>query len=223
MAGIFNSSIGKKLIMSITGIFLMLFLTVHLSVNLTLLIGDGETFNLAAHFMSTNPLIEIIEPILAIGLVVHIIYATYLTLQNRHARPIRYSKSAANGLSTWSSKNMYILGTTIFLFMVIHLANFFWKIKFGAIDTITYNGNSISDTYSLVSGLFVNYWIYDVIYIIGAIFLGLHLSHGFWAAFQTIGWNGTKWIKRLEIIAYVYAIIIGVGFSIIPLYFLIFK
>ncbi|MDI3526597.1 MAG: succinate dehydrogenase / fumarate reductase, cytochrome b subunit [Tenuifilum sp.] len=223
MIEIFNSSIGKKLIMSITGVFLMLFLLVHLTVNLMLLVGDGEVFNRAAHFMATNPAIKIIEPLLAIGFVFHIIYATYLTIKNRKTRPIGYSKSASNGVSSWSSKNMYILGATILIFLVIHLANFFWKIKFGTVDTITYGTETMHNTYALVAGLFISYWWYDLLYVLGAIFLGLHLSHGFWSAFQTLGWNGTKWLKRLEVIAYIYAIIIGLGFSIIPLYFLIFK
>lgn len=223
MIEIFSSSIGKKLIMSITGLFLMLFLLVHLTVNMLLLVGDGEVFNRAANFMASNPAIEIIEPILAIGFVFHIFYATYITLKNRRTRPVGYSTTSSNGLSTWSSKNMYILGGTILIFLVIHLANFFWKLKFGTVEPITYGNETMPNTYALVSGLFINYWWYDVIYVIGAIFLGLHLSHGFWAAFQTLGWNGTKWLKRLEIVAYVYAVIIGTGFSIIPLYFLLFK
>lgn len=219
----FNSSIGKKLIMSITGLFLMVFLLVHLTVNMLLLLGDGEVFNRAAHFMGSNPAIKVIEPLLAIGFVLHILYATYLTIKNQKTRPIGYTKTTSNGLSTWSSKNMYILGVTIFIFLVIHLANFFWKLKFGTVEPITYGNETMPNTYALVTGLFIRYWWYDLLYVIGAIFLGLHLSHGFWAAFQTLGWNGTKWLKRLEVVAYVYAIIIGTGFSIIPIYFLLFK
>ncbi|MGE0079046.1 MAG: succinate dehydrogenase cytochrome b subunit [Bacteroidales bacterium] len=223
MIEIFNSSIGKKVIMSITGLFLMVFLLVHLTVNLTLLIGNGEIFNRAAHFMATNPIIEIIEPILAAGFIFHIFYATYITLKNRRSRPVAYSKTSNNGVSSWSSKNMYILGGMIAIFLGIHLANFFWKIKFGEMPTITYDGVAMDDAYALVAGLFMKYWWYDLLYVLGGIFLGLHLSHGFWSAFQTIGWNGAKWIKRLEVIAYIYAIVIGVGFSLIPLFFLIFK
>ena len=223
MIEIFNSSIGKKLIMSITGLFLMVFLLVHLTVNLMLLVGDGETFNHAAHFMATNPAIKIMEPILAAGFIFHIFYATYITLKNRRIRPIGYSQTSGNGVSTWSSKNMYILGGMISIFLVIHLANFFWKMRFGEMPTITYDGVVMDDAYSLVAGLFMEYWWYDLLYVVGSIFLGLHLSHGFWAAFQTIGWNDTKWLKRLEVVAYIYAIIIAVGFSVIPLYFLIFK
>ncbi len=225
MNGIFCSSLGKKLIMSITGLFLMTFLLVHLTINLMLLLGDGEMFNFAANFMATNPIIKVVEPILALGLIIHIIYATIITLMNQRTRPIGYISSNPNGVTTWASKNMYILGGTILIFLVIHLTNFFWKIKFGEIPTISYDNelNKMKDTYSLVSGLFISYWWYDLIYITGALLLGLHLSHGFWAAFQTLGWNNKIWIKRLEVIAYIYAIVITTGFTIIPLYFLILK
>jgi len=224
MNGIFSSSLGKKLIMSITGLFLMMFLLVHLTVNLMLLVGD-EAFNLAANFMATNPVIEIIEPILAIGFVIHIIYASIITLLNRQKRPIGYINSSSNGVTTWASKNMYILGGTVLIFLVIHLINFYWKINFGELAKISYNNDasSMDNTYALVSGLFTSYWWYDLIYIIGAILLGLHISHGFWAAFQTLGWNNKLWIKRLEVIAYIFAVVVATGFSIIPLYFLVLK
>jgi len=225
MNGIFRSSLGKKLIMSITGLFLMMFLLVHLIVNLMLLFDDGKLFNFAANFMSTNPLIEVVEPILAIGFIIHIIYASIITLLNRRTRPMGYAETNSNGITSWASKNMYILGGTMFIFLVIHLANFFWKVKFGEVATLSYDNGltQIKDTYSLVSGLFIKYWWYNLIYIAGALLLGFHLSHGFWSAFQTLGWNNKIWIKRLEVIAYIYAIIIATGFTIIPLYFLILK
>ncbi|NVO08885.1 MAG: succinate dehydrogenase cytochrome b subunit [Bacteroidales bacterium] len=225
MNGIFSSSLGKKLIMSITGLFLMIFLLVHLTVNLMLLFGDGKLFNFAANFMATNQLIEVVEPVLAIGFIVHIIYASIITLLNQRTRPMGYIQTSSNGVTSWASKNMYILGGAIFIFLVIHLINFFWKIKFGEVATLSYDNGltQMADTYSLVSGLFITYWWYDLIYIAGALLLGFHLSHGFWSAFQTLGWNNKIWIKRLEIIAYIYAIIIAIGFTIIPLYFLILK
>lgn len=225
MSGLLSSSLGRKLIMSVTGLFLMLFLTVHLSVNLLLMFGDGELFNQAAHFMATNPAVKIMEPILAAGFIFHIFYATIITIRNQKARPVKYATTKGNELTSWSSKNMYILGGMLFIFMAIHIANFFWHIKFGEMHQITYdNGLTyVDDTYSLVAGLFINYWAYDVLYIIGAILLGLHLSHGFWSAFQTIGWNSNVWIKRLEIVAKVFAVVMAVGFSIIPLFFLFFK
>jgi succinate dehydrogenase / fumarate reductase, cytochrome b subunit len=225
MNGIFGSSIGKKLIMSITGLFLMMFLLVHLTVNLMLLVGNGEAFNQAANFMATNPIIKIVEPILAVGFIIHIIYASIITLLNRKTRPIGYIKTSSNDVTSWASKNMYILGGTILVFLVIHLVNFFWKIKFGEVPTLSYDKgfSHMEDAYTLVSSLFITYWWYDLIYVVGALILGFHLSHGFWAAFQTLGWNNKVWINRLETVAYIYAIVIAAGFAIIPLYFLILK
>ncbi|MDY6799903.1 MAG: succinate dehydrogenase cytochrome b subunit [Bacteroidota bacterium] len=221
MSRFFTSSIGQKFFMSITGIFLMLFLVVHLSINSLLLIGDGELFNVAANFMGSNFIMKIIEPILALGLILHILYATYITFKNQKARPQNY-KVINRSKTDWASKNMFILGGLVLIFLVIHLANFFWHVKFGTVDVISYNGGKeIHDIYSLVSGLFINWWWYDVIYILGAVFLFLHLTHGFWSAFQTLGWDNDKWIKRLKVIAYVYAIIIAGGFATIPVYFLI--
>lgn len=222
MGTFFNSSIGQKFFMSITGIFLMLFLLVHLTVNSLLLFGDGELFNRAANFMSGNPIMKIIEPVLALGFILHIFYASYITLKNLSARPQKY-KVANKTKASWASKNMYILGGLVLIFLVLHLINFFWKIKFGTISTISYDGGEteLHDVYNLVAGLFKTWWWYDAIYVLGAIFLFLHLTHGFWSAFQTIGWDNEKWIARIKTIGYIYAIIVAGGFAFIPLFFMI--
>ena len=221
MSKFFTSSVGQKFFMSITGIFLMLFLIVHLSINALLLVGDGELFNVAANFMSSNFVMKIIEPILAIGFILHIIYAVYITLKNQMARPQKY-KVANQSKASWASRNMFILGGLILIFLVIHLANFFWKIKFGTVASISYDGGQeLHDVYGLVAGLLKGWWWYNFIYILGAIFLFLHLTHGFWSAFQTLGWDNDRWIKRLKVISYIYAIIIAGGFATIPIYFLI--
>lgn len=221
MNGIFSSSLGKKLIMSISGLFLMLFLMVHLGTNLLLLIGDGELYNKAAHALATTPVLKIVEYLLAFGFVFHILYASIITLKNRKARPVPYAYSASNNLTTWSSRNMYILGFTIFAFLGVHLINFFLKIRFGSVPYISYDNGitQMHNSYALVSEFFIEYWWYNLIYIVSAILLGLHLSHGFWSAFQTIGFNNSKWIKRLEVVSYIYAVVVAAGFTIIPLYF----
>ena len=227
MNNIFSSSLGKKLIMSISGLFLMLFLAVHLTTNLLMLIGDGELYNKAAHVLATTPLLKAVEYLLAFGFFFHIVYATILTLKNLKTRPIGYAKTSSNEITTWSSRNMYILGFTIFAFLVLHLANFFIKLKLGGsfgIEEVAYvEGTQIHNTYELVSYLFMNYWWYNIIYIVSAILLGLHLSHGFWSAFQTIGFNNSKWLNRLRVIATIYALIIAIGFTIIPLFFWFIK
>lgn len=221
MKGIFSTSLGKKLIMSITGIFLMLFLLVHLGTNLLLIIGDGEMYNKAAHLLGSTPLFQVVEIVLALGFIFHIIYATTLTLKNQKTRPVKYAKYGSNHLTTWPSKNMYILGFAILAFLIVHLINFFLKIKFGEMPTVSYDGGitQMNNTYILVSEFFIAYWWYNVIYIVSAILLALHLGHGFWSSFQTVGLNNKIWMKRLRVVSYIYAVVIGVGFSIIPLYF----
>lgn len=221
-----KSSIGKKLLMSVSGLFLMVFLAVHLTANLFLLAGS-DAFNIVAHFMATNPLIQIMQPVLALGFVIHIVYSLILTVQNLKARPDKYAKVVQSHSSSWASRNMIALGTLIFVFLVIHILNFFWKMKVTGdplLAEIVLNGTHMENGYALVAGLFTDAslgLIYSVFYIIGAIALGVHLHHGLWSSFQTIGWSNNTWRKRLETIGNIYAIIIGAGFAIIPIYFLI--
>ena len=226
MSNFLTSSIGKKMLLSISGLFLIAFLCVHLALNLLLIVDNsGDLFNIGAHFMATNPIIKIVEPILAIGFIFHIVLASILTLQNRSARPIKYDRRNQAGNCTWSSRNMYILGGLVLIFLAIHLWNFWWNIKFPSLGTplaeTTVDGVAMENTYALVSGLFKSSVIYCVLYILGGIFLGLHLTHGFWSAFQSIGFSNQIWRKRLECVAKIFAFIIAAGFSIIPLYFML--
>ncbi|MEG0795610.1 MAG: succinate dehydrogenase cytochrome b subunit [Odoribacter sp.] len=225
MSNFLTSSIGKKVIMSLSGLFLISFLCVHLALNLLLVFDNsGALFNEGAHFMATNPLIKIVEPILALGFIIHIIWASILTLQNQKARPVGYAKSSQSGNATWASRNMFILGGMVLIFLAIHLYNFWWNIKFPSLGTplatTIVGGTEMEDTYSLVAGLFQSSILYCLLYILGAIFVGLHITHGFWSAFQTIGFSNDIWRKRLECAAYFFAIVFAVGFSIIPLYFI---
>lgn len=138
MSNFLTSSIGKKIILSLSGLFLIAFLCVHLALNLLLIVDNsGELFNIGAHFMATNPIIKIVEPILAIGFIIHIILASILTLQNRGARPIKYDLRRQSGNCTWSSRNMYILGGLVLIFLLVHLWNFWWKIKFAGDPLLT--------------------------------------------------------------------------------------
>ncbi|MBP8790060.1 MAG: succinate dehydrogenase cytochrome b subunit [Breznakibacter sp.] len=222
MSGLFCSSIGRKLLMSLSGLFLVAFLLVHLSLNALLLVPDGgEFFNAGAHFMATNPIIKIIEPILGIGFLVHIIYGIILTLQNRKARgKDRYDSGNDTHSVSWSSKNMLILGLTVFAFLVIHLANFWVKMKItgeGMSETqidIAGVPTHVENAYALVNATFAHLWIV-VVYIIGSLGLSFHLSHGFWSAFQTIGFSNQVWRTRLSVIGSVYAWFVGIGFSLI--------
>ena len=226
MSNFFTSSIGKKVIMSLSGLFLIAFLCVHLALNLLLIFDNsGELFNHGAHFMATNPLIKIIEPVLAIGFIIHMIWASVLTLQNRKARPSGYARSSQSGNATWPSRNMYILGGLIIIFLGIHLYNFWWNIKFPTLgtplSTVVVDGVEMENAYEMVVGLFHSSIWYCLLYVLGAIFLGLHLSHGFWSAFQSIGFSNQIWRKRLECLAYIFAVVVAAGFAIIPIYFMV--
>jgi succinate dehydrogenase / fumarate reductase cytochrome b subunit len=220
-----NASIGRKFLMSITGLFLIMFLIVHMSINLTLIFDDsGETYNVAAHFMATNPFIKIMEPILALGFIVHIVWSLIITLQNMKARPVGYDKTAQSKNSTWASRNMLILGAMLFIYMGIHLVNFWVKMKFVGdplLAEINVNGTEMENAYALVSELFKSSVLYCIIYIFGGWLLGLHISHGFWSAFQTIGLNNHIWRKRLFTLAQIIGWIITLGFAVIPVYFMI--
>lgn len=226
MSNFWTSSIGKKVVMSLSGLFLISFLCVHLTLNLFLIFDNsGELFNVGANFMATNPVIKIVEPILALGFIIHIIWASVLTLQNQKARPVKYNQRNQSQNATWASRNMYILGAMVLIFLVIHLYNFWWNIKFPSLGTplteAVVGGVEMENTYALVAGLFKSSIVYCLLYIAGGILVGLHITHGFWSAFQSIGFSNDIWRKRLEWLAYFFAIVFAVGFSIIPLYFLL--
>ncbi|MDC1105308.1 succinate dehydrogenase cytochrome b subunit [Prolixibacteraceae bacterium] len=228
MSSFMKSSIGKKFFMSVTGLFLITFICVHLSLNLLLIFDDsGDLFNMAAHFMATNPAIKIMEPVLALGFLVHIIWSFVITLENRKARPISYNSGDKVLSPIAPSKNMLILGGLVLAFLVMHIAQFWWKFK------ITHEGLTavhvmqsgvsveMENAYAVVAGLFKSSALYCIIYIVASGLLGLHISHGFWSALHTIGWNNQIWRKRLEVAARILAWVIAVGFAIIPLYFMI--
>ena len=222
MKNFITSSIGQKFFMSITGLFLIVFLFVHLTIYSLLLFAYVSLFNHAAHFMSSNPIMKVLEPVVAFGFILHILYASYLTIKNQMARPLKY-KVATISKASWASRNMYILGGLVLVFLVIHLVNFFWKIKFGTVALISYdNGQTqLPDVYSLVAGLFKGWWWYDAVYIVGAIFLFFHLTHGFWSALQTLGWDNDRWIGRVKVMAYIYATLVAAGFALIPITFML--
>jgi len=225
MSNFLSASIGRKVFMSLTGLFLISFLLIHLTLNLFLIFDDsGNLFNEAAHFMATNPIIKIMEPVLALGFIIHIIWSAWITLENMKARPQGYA-SGDQLLKWWApSKNMFILGGMIFIFLVLHIMNFYVKMKFTGdplLDQPTGTGVQMHNAYALVSNLFISSRLYDVIYMIGGILVGLHISHGFWSAFQTIGLSNINWMKRLKFLANLIGFVFAIGFASIPLYFLI--
>ncbi len=219
MSNIFNSSIGKKLLMALVGLFLAIFLLVHLGINLTLIIfDDPRIFNIAAHFMATNILIKVFEIVLFGGILLHIIYGLLLQLLNWIARPIRY-KVYNTAQTSFFSKFMIHTALVILVFLVIHLFNFYFKAKFGHghVAEVTYNGKLYHDLGTMVIEKFQILWV-DIFYIACFIFLGFHLLHSFQSAFQTLGLNHKVYTPVIKNLGYIYTFIIVAGFTIIPMW-----
>ena len=203
------TSITRKIIMSLLGLFLVVFLVVHLGVNLLLLSSNPDLFNSASHFMATNPVIQVMQYVLALGFILHIILGIILTYQNYRARPNGYAKNNSGTNSSLESRTMIYTGLLILLFLIIHLRNFFIVIKFGVVPA--------GGDYVLVTELF-GIWYYTLLYVVSFILLGLHLNHGFQSAFQSIGLNNKTWTPILKIIGTLYSVVIAGGFSLIALY-----
>lgn len=211
MGNILTSSIGKKLIMSISGLFLILFLLIHLLANSAYLLG-AEAFDAVIEFMG-SPLVVIMVPVLAAGFIVHIAYAVYLTLYNRKARGSeRYAVDNQAQTDSWASKNMFVLGIIILGVLVFHLSHFWAKMQLPE-----FTGGHAQNGNDLMVQTFGNVWIL-VCYLIWFVALWFHLTHGFWSAFQTIGANNTKWLSRLKVVSYIYSTFIVLGFSVIAIY-----
>lgn len=216
MSTIFTSSIGKKLMMSLAGLFLVVFLLVHMGLNLLLLIyEDPMVYNKAAHFMSTNILIKIFEIVLFGGLLLHIIYALILQIQNWIARPKRYNKANYSNTSFFS-KFMIHTALIILVFLVIHMLDFYIKAKFGRGETLIVDGELYHDFATEIVDKF-KMLPFVVFYIAAFIFLGFHLVHGFQSAFKTLGLDNKRYTPLIEALAIVYSVLIVGGYSMIPL------
>ncbi|GAB1405236.1 hypothetical protein DSECCO2_586820 [anaerobic digester metagenome] len=210
------SSITKKIIMALAGLFLITFLLVHLSINLLVLLPDnGRTFNLAADFMVTNPVIQTMQWVLFGGFILHILLGVILQIQNWMARPNRY-KVENFAMTSFFSKFMIHTGVIIFLVLILHLINFFFKAKFGEVGTVFIDGKEYHDMATMVIERFSTL-PYVIMYVVWLLFLGFHLDHAFHSAFQSIGLNHTKYTPVIFGISRALAIIIAGGFIIIPL------
>jgi succinate dehydrogenase / fumarate reductase cytochrome b subunit len=213
-----GSSIGKKLLMALTGTFLILFLLVHLIGNLQLLIPDnGKTFNEYAHFMGHNKLIQVISIGNFIFILLHIIVSITLTIANKKARPVGYVYQAKNPKSSATSRNMMILGSIILIFLVLHLSHFYAKSKFGGLAEIELTGGIKGhDLYRETKAVFSQVWIVAV-YAICMIGVAFHLLHGFQSAFQTFGLNHKKYTPMIKSVGVGFAILVPFLYALIPL------
>ncbi|KGN94999.1 succinate dehydrogenase cytochrome b subunit [Porphyromonas crevioricanis] len=209
-----KSSIGRKLVMSISGLFLITFLTLHGAINFVSVFSE-EAYNAACDFMGTNPAVQVMVPVLALGFVIHIIYACVLTLQNRRARGNdRYGTSSKTPVP-WNAKNMFVLGVIILGVLVFHLTHFWQHMQLQE-----WRGMHSARGYELVKETFSNPWIVAC-YLIWFAAVWYHLTHGFWSAFQTIGWNNRIWYKRLKTIGIIIATLIMLTYFVTAIYFLI--
>jgi len=214
MNKILFSSLSKKFVMALAGLFLLFFLPVHLIINLMLLKSNPEPFNRAAHFMATFPVIKIVEVVLLLAIIIHITWGILLQIQNWFARPVGYAGGNKSETSFFS-RFMIWTGASVLTFLVLHFFNFYF-IKLGFVP-----GNP-DDFYSVAHSLF-KVPAYNYIYLTCFALLGLHLYHAFSSAFQTLGLNHRIWTPVVNVIAWVYAIAIPAGFAFISLTLWLFR
>ena len=224
-----NSSIGRKFVMSITGLALILFLLFHGSMNLALVFSE-DAYNWICEMLGANWYALVASMGLAALVVIHFAYAIWLTIQNRHARGNdRYAVTASREGVEWESENMLVLGVIVIGFIVLHLYNFWFKMQFaeliGMHEVATLGGETVTPTNgaALVKALFttpIYGQIYCGLYLISLVALWVHLNHGVWSALNTLGWNNLIWMKRIKVISSVVATLVVGLFAVVVLYYL---
>ncbi len=217
-----DSSIGRKVVMSVTGAALILFLTFHMAMNCVALIS-GDAYNVICEFLGANWYAQVGTYGLAILMALHFVYAFILTIQNRKARGSeRYAVTKRPKSVEWASQNMLVLGLIVGIGLVVHLCHFWSKMQ---LQELLGTENFISGQKSATDGAFLiqytfSQWYNVLIYTAWLAALWFHLSHGFWSMFQTVGWSGSLWQKRLQVIGIIYATLLVLGFlSVVYFYF----
>jgi len=220
----FTSSVGKKVLMALTGLFLCNFLVVHLVGNLQLLspeCGDmeGYAFNKYTAFMTSFPLIKATSYFLYAALLFHAFQGLFMEKANRAARPVKYVVNRAEENSPWYSRSMALLGTIMLVFLVIHMWMFWAKMKFGGIEPVIYTVDGtqeeLKDMYGLVKTSFSNLW-YVILYVVSMVAVGYHLLHGFKSAFQSLGLNHVKYNGFINLVGTSLSVIVPFLFALIP-------
>ena len=208
-----NSSVGRKVVMSITGLFLVLFVTFHALMNAVAVLSFGA-YDKICEFLGANWYAVLGTAVIAGGMVVHIIYAFWLTYQNRKARGgDRYAISKNWKSVSWASQNMLVLGVIVFCFLILHLVQFWAKMQVPELL-----GEHVMNGKYYLDAVFSQVWVLPV-YLIGFAAIWFHLTHGFWSAFQTLGVANDKWIRRWRAIACVWATVVFVLFAVEACYF----
>lgn len=219
--GVFSNSIGRKFLMGITGLFLISFLLVHCFINALIFVNDGgETFNIGAHFMSSNWIIRAMEIVLFLGILAHIFLALRLTLQNNKARPVKYAVKSKNS-SKWYSRWMGLLGTLILMFLIIHMRHFWAETRVIGLEHFEEVGMSVTDInenenlFGVMQLVFSELWVV-IVYCAAMFSLGYHLLHGFQSAFQSLGLNHKKYTPMIKSAGVGFSIVIPAVFAAMP-------
>ena len=208
----------RKSIVAATGLFLCIFLIVHLSANCILILPESIArgmYNSYSTLLRENPLIQVIAYVLYFSIILHTVYALLVTLRNRKAKPQKYAVNHWRENSTWASQNMGLIGFFILLFLVVHLANFWVRIKLGMGEGVGVDSFGNKDVYEVTSSLFHNIY-YVIFYSLLMIPLGFHLHHGLKSAFKTLGFYHKAGLKVLSKMALIYALVVSILFGIIP-------
>ena len=215
MAGFTSSTIGRKYAMALSAMFLLIFLIMHLSVNL-LSICSPSAFNAASEFMGYNPFIQfLMQPILGFAVVFHFVMGFVLELKNRSARPVKYAVNQGSANSTWMSRNMIISGLVVLAFLGLHLYDFWWhEINFKYIEANTPDNERF---WPELHAKFADVWRV-VLYLVAFVLLGLHLAHGFQSSFQSVGARHPKYTPVIKTLGTWYSILIPAGFIFIAAY-----
>ncbi|WP_196886940.1 succinate dehydrogenase cytochrome b subunit [Aureivirga sp. CE67] len=212
MSRFYSSSVGRKVLMALSGFFLLFFLLQHFLINF-LSVFNKEAFNGASDFMGTNPFVQYaLQPVLFFGIIYHLIMGMYLDAKNKGARGGKYAKNNAAANASWMSRNMIITGVMILLFICLHMVDFFFPtIKAHYID------HTHLDAYEMVVAKFANP-VFVLIYVVAFAFLALHLLHGFQSAFQSVGFNNRKYTPAIKKLGTIYAIAVPVGYMFIAVF-----
>jgi succinate dehydrogenase / fumarate reductase cytochrome b subunit len=213
--GFLKTSIGKKVVMGATGLFLITFLVVHCFINCLIFFNDGGlTFNIGADFMAHNWLIRAGELVLFAGLIIHVFQALILTLENKKARPVGYLKVDGAANSSWYSRSMGLLGTLLLMFLIIHLIHFWVKSRFTGLPGHDANGNE--NLYAVMQETFKMLWVV-ILYTLAMISLAYHLLHGFQSAFQTLGLNNKLYTPIIKKVGIYFSIFVPFIFALMPI------
>ncbi|WP_343744655.1 succinate dehydrogenase cytochrome b subunit [Chitinophaga sp.] len=212
-----QKTLTRKNWMAFTGLFLCFFLIIHLLGNLQLLLPDEQAhlqFNAYSHLLSGNIIIKIISWVLYASIVAHVIYAMVITLTNKRSSDIKYHYDRRGEVSKWYTRNMGLLGTVIFVFLVIHFRDFWYVYKFGSLP-LDAQGNK--DLYKLVVAVYSETW-YVLVYVLCMVALCYHLLHGFFSAARTLGIYHPRYVKWVRVMGWIYSVGICAGFALIPVY-----